>query len=173
MRALTFLLTTVLMSISVTAMAAEAPKIGYVDVPYLIDNSPQAKAASEDLQEQFAPQKRELDKKKKEVQQIQKKLQKEGMTMGESKRSELQQRAQQLQRDIKRSQEALQEDLNIERNDAFQGVRKAVMQAVQSVAEDEGYDVVVGQNALYASDRVNISERVLERMKADYQGGSQ
>lgn len=173
MRTMTLVLMAVLLSAPAAAMAADAAKIGYVDVPYLIDNSPQAEAASDDLQEKFAPQKQELDKRKKELQQVRQKLQKEGMTMSESKRSELQQRAQQLQRDIKRSQEALQEDLNIERNDAFQGVREAVMQAVQAVAEEGGYDVVVGQNALYASDRVNITERVLERMKSNYQGGSQ
>lgn len=173
MRTVTLVLMAVLMLTPAAAVAAEPAKIGYVDVPYLIDNSPQAQAASSKLQEQFAPQKQELNKKKKELQQLKQKLQKEGMTMSESERKEMRERAKQLQRDIKRSQKALQEDLNIERNDAFQGIRKAVMEAVRAVAKKEGYDVVVGQNALYASDRVNITERVLKRMKANYEGDSQ
>ncbi len=173
MRTMMLVLMAVMLTAPAVASAAETAKIGYVDVPYLIDNSPQAQAASSELQEQFAPKKKELQKMKKELQQVRKKLQKEGMTMSESQRGEMQQRAKQLQRDIQRSQKAMQEDLNIERNDAFKGVRKAVMKAVRAVAENEGYDVVVGQNALYASDRVNITERVLERMKSNYEGGSQ
>jgi outer membrane protein len=163
----------VLLLAPVTALAAENAKIGYVDVQYLIDNSPQAQAASKDLQEQFAPQKQKIDQKRKKLQQIQQKIQKEGMTLSESKRNELEQQAQQLQRDIKRSRKALQEDLNIERNDAFQGVRQSVMSAVEAVAQESGFDVIVGQNALYASDAVNITERVLKRMKASYEGGSE
>ncbi len=47
------------------------------------------------------------------------------------------------------------------------------MAAVEALAEDEGYDLVVGQGALYASDAVNLTERVLERMEANYDGDSQ
>jgi len=173
MRTMTLVLTIGLMIAPTVTMAAEARKIGYVDVQYLIENSPQAQEASSELQKEFAPQKQELDKKKKELQKLQQKLEKEGMTLSESQRNELRQRAQQLQRDIKRSQKALQEEVNIERNDAFQGVRKAVMESVQAVAKERGYDVVVGQNALYASERVNITQQVLERMKSNFQGDSQ
>ena len=70
-------------------------------------------------------------------------------------------------------QKAFREDLNIERNNAFKGVRQSVMAAVETLAEEEGYDLVVGQGALYASDAVNLTERVLDRMEANYDGDSQ
>lgn len=158
-----------LMLLPVAATAAEAPKIGYVDIPYLIDNSPQAEAASADLEKQFGPKQQQLQSKQQEFQQIQQKLQKDGLVMEEAERRQLEQRLQELKREIQRSQQAFQEELNIQRNSAFKSVRQSVMQAVQNLAKDEGYDLIVGQGALYASDAVNLTDRVLERMKENYE----
>lgn len=154
-----------------TALAADA-KVGYVNVPYLIDNSPQAKSASSELQESFGPKKQELKRKQQEFQQLQQKLQKDGLTnMSEQERKDAQERLRTLKRDIQRMQQAFREDLNMERNNAFKEVRKSVMRAVEKLAKEEGYDLVVGQGALYASDAVNLTQRVLERMKENYDGG--
>ena len=153
------------------ATAADA-KVAYVNLPYLIDNSPQAQAASGELEEKFGPQQQELQRKQQEFQQLQQKLQKDGLTsMSEEERNQAQDQLRTLKREIQRMNQALREDVNMERNDAFKQVRQAVMEAVQKLAQDEGYDLVVGQGALYASDAVNITERVLERMKSNYDGG--
>lgn len=153
-----------------TALAADA-KVGYVNVPYLIDNSPQAKSASSQLEQSFGPKKEELQKKQQEFQKLQQKLQKDGLVnMSEQERKDAQERLRNLKREIQRMQQAFREDLNIERNNAFKQVRKAVMDAVQKLARDEGYDLVVGQGALYASEGVNLTQRVLERMKENYDG---
>ena len=171
MRILQLILLTIAVFLPITATSA-SEKIGYVNVPRLIDNSPQAKAASSKLQEQFGPKQKELQRKQEEFQQLQQKLQKDGLTnMSEEERSQAQDRMRDLKRDIERMQENFREDLNMERNSAFKGVRKAVMKAVQELAKDEGYDLVVGQGALYASDAVNLTDRVLEKMEQEYDGG--
>jgi outer membrane protein len=168
------LLTSVVLSLALlpaAAVGADA-KIAYVNVPYLIDNSPQAKAASSQLEERFGPKKQELQSKQQEFQQLQQKLQKDGLTsMSEQERQQAQERLRTLKREIQRMQQAFREDLNMERNNAFKDVRQAVMEAVQKLAKDEGYDLVVGQGALYASDAVNLTQRVLDRMKENYDGG--
>lgn len=151
------------------ALAADA-KIGYVNIPYLINNAPQAKAASEQLEQEFAPKQQELQRQKQELQRIQQKLQKDGLVMSEKERGKLEERGRELQREIKRKQSAFREELNVQRNSAFKEVRGLVMETVQSVAKNEGYDLVVGQGTLYASDAVNLTEQVLERMKERYQG---
>jgi outer membrane protein len=161
------------MMATLPGVALAESKIGYVNVPYLIDNSPQAKAASGELEAQFGPKQQQLQQKQQEFQQLQQKLQKDGLVMSEEERAEAQGRLSEMQREIQRMQEAFREDLNIERNNAFKGVRQSVMSAVEALAQDEGYDLVVGQGALYASDAVNLTERVLDRMEANFDGGSQ
>lgn len=162
--------TLVLLAATLPAAAlAQSPKIGYVDVPYLIDNSPQAKEASTQLEEEFGAAQQQLQEKQQDYQRLQQKLQKDGLVMPESERQEIEQQMRELKRDIQRDEETFREELNIQRNDAFKRVRNAVMQAVQNLAADEGYDLVVGQGALYASDAVDLTERVLERMKERYE----
>lgn len=162
--------TLVLLAATLPAAAlAQSPKIGYVDVPYLIDNSPQAREASTQLEEEFGAAQQQLQEKQQDYQRLQQKLQKDGLVMSESERQEIEQQMRELKRDIQRDEETFREELNIQRNDAFKRVRNAVMQAVQNLAADEGYDLVVGQGALYASDAVDLTERVLERMKERYE----
>jgi outer membrane protein len=152
--------------------AAAEQKIGYVDVPYLIDNSPQAKDASQDLEKQFGPKKQKLKQMQEEFQALKQKLQKDGLVMSEEKRQKNKQKLRELKRNIKQSQSAFREDLNMKRNNAFKEVRKVVIKAVNDLAEEKGFDLVVGQGAVYASDGVDLTQRVLERMKARYDGGS-
>ena len=148
-----------------SVLAAEASSVGYVDIQYLIDNSPQAKAATAELEERFGPQQEKLRQQQQEFQRLQQRLQKDGLVMSESEREQTEQRLRELKREIQRGQQAFREELNIQRNGALSEVRAAVLKAVEDLAKDQGYDLVVGQGALYASDAVNLTERVLERME--------
>ena len=160
------LVTMVLLSgFAPAVLAADASSVGYVDVQYLIDNSPQAKAATADLEERFGPQQQKLRDQQQEFQRLQQKLQKDGLVMSESEREQTEQRLRELKREIQRGQQAFREELNIQRNGALSQVREAVLQAVRNLAEEEGYDLIVGQGALYASDAVDLTERVLKRMQ--------
>lgn len=166
----TILVLTAFLLGAVPAIAmADSAKIGYVDITYLIDKSPQAQDASSKLEKEFGPKQQGLQKKQQQYQQLQQKLQKDGLVMSDDKRQEMEQKLRELKREMQRSQQAFREELNIRRNDAFKDVREAVMQAVQNLAKDEGYDLIVGQGALYASDAVNLTQRVLDRMKKRYE----
>lgn len=162
---------TLLFGMVPAAMAADASSVGYVDIQYLIDNSPQAQAATENLEQQFGPQQQELRQKQQEFQQLQERMQKDGLVLSESERAEMEKRMRELQRELQRGQDAFREELNIQRNNALSEVREAVLQAVQNLAEEEGYDLIVGQGVLHASDAVNLTERVLERMKERFDAG--
>lgn len=155
------------------ALAQTEARIAFVDVGYLVDNSPQAQAASEQLQEKFGPAQQQLEEKQQEFQSLRDQLEKDSLVMSEGDREEHQQRLQQLGREIQRGEKSFRDALNNERNQALQGVREDVLTAVEAVAEDAGYDLVVGQGTVYASDSVDITSQVLERMEANFEGGSQ
>ncbi len=156
-----------------TALAQSQTSIAFVDVGYLVDNSPQAQAASKTLQEEFGPAQEQLEQKQQEFQDLRQQLEKDSLVMSEGDREEHQQRLQQLGREIQRGEKSFRDQLNEERNQALQGVREDVLTAVETVAEDEGYDLVVGQGTVYASDAVDITSRVLERMEANFESNSE
>jgi len=150
------------------AHAAEEARVGYVNVQYLVDNSPQAKAASSDLEKKFGPQQQALQEQKQEFQRLQQKLQKDGLVMSENERAEIEQNLRELKREIERGQKDLREELNIQRNGILSEIHDAVMKSVESLAREEGFDLIVGQGALYASDAVNLTDKVLARMKEQF-----
>lgn len=165
----TFVLLAAMMPATVLA---QDQRIAFVNVSYLVDNSPQAEAATSELQEEFGPQRQQLQQKQQEFQQLQQKLQKDSLVMSEEERAQNQERLQKLGREIQRGQKSFRDALNKKRNAALQEVRKIVMNTVQKIAQEEGYDLVVGQGTIYASESINITERVLERMKARFESDS-
>ncbi|MEX0606903.1 MAG: OmpH family outer membrane protein [Halofilum sp. (in: g-proteobacteria)] len=170
------ILTTFLLLVAVLpalAFAQTQTQIAFVDVGYLVDSSPQAQAASEQLQEKFGPAQEQLQQKQQEFQGLREQLEKDSLVMSEEEREEDQQRLQQLGREIQSGEKSFRDALNNERNQALQGVREDVLSAVERVAEEAGYDLVVGQGTVYASDAVDITSQVLERMEANFESGSQ
>jgi outer membrane protein len=151
------------------ANAQQQVKIGVVNVQALMERAPQTKAAMDALQQEFAPRQREVLAKQKELDDLQKKLQKDLAVMGETERMNAQKKLRDLQRDVKRLQDEFREDLNLRQNEELGTLQRSILKEVQDFAAQQGYDLVVGDGVLYASSALNITEEVLRAVEANYQ----
>lgn len=160
--------------VGVAAMpaAAQQIKIGVVNIPALVDNAPQTKAAMDALQEEFAPRQRELVAKQKEFEDLQAKVQKDLAVMGETERKNAEKNLRELQREVTRLQNELGEDFNLRRNEELGELQRSIFKEVQDYALQEGYDLVVGDGVLFASGSVNITEQVLRALESSFQATS-
>ncbi len=169
----TFLSIALLFAVSAPA-AAQDVKIGVVNIQALIERIPQTQAALEGLEEEFAPRQRELVAKQKEYQDLVEKVQKDIQVMGETERRNAEKDLRDLGRDVTRIEAEIREDFNLRRNEELAKLQRSVLQEVQSFAQSEGYDLIVGEGVLYASAAVNITNAVLTRVQTNYQSsGSQ
>ena len=157
-----------LSSFTVSAMAQDL-KIGVVNVPVLMERAPQAKVAMDALQEEFAPRQRDILAKQKEYEELGEKVQRDIQVMGETERRNAENDLRNLQREVTRLQNEFREDLNLRRNEELGGLQRSLLQEVQTYAKSVGFDLVVGDGVLYASDAVNITENVLKAMEANFQ----
>jgi outer membrane protein len=157
-----------LSAFTVPAIAQEM-KIGVVNVPVLMDRAPQAKVAMDALQEEFAPRQREILAKQKEYEELGEKVQRDVAVMGETERRNAENDLRNLQREVTRLQNEFREDLNLRRNEELGSLQRALLEEVQTYAKSAGFDLVVGDGVLYASDSVNITENVLRAMEANFQ----
>jgi len=157
-----------LSSFTIPAMAQEL-KIGVVNVPVLMERAPQAKVAMDALQEEFAPRQREILAKQKEYEELGEKVQRDVAVMGETERRNAENDLRNLQREVTRLQNEFREDLNLRRNEELGSLQRSLLEEVQTYAKSVGYDLVVGDGVLYASDAVNITENVLRAMEANFQ----
>jgi len=160
-----FRLTLLLVLLLPGAAMAQA-KIGFVNVARLISESPQAASAMAALQEEFAPRQRELVAQRKAFEEKQSKLQRDLEVMGPEERRNAESELRKAERELKRQVEELNEDANLRRNEELGKLQRALLKEVAEFAQAEGYDLVVGEGVLFASPAVDITSKVLERLKS-------
>lgn len=146
------------------SFAAGAPVIGYVDIAYLIDNSPQSVQARERLEAEFLPRQQELTELREERSRVE-----SNVTGVESEGSESTQRGERdlraIERRLQRLEQAFREDLNIKRNSELKNVRTRVLESVAVFARQEGFDLILTDGVLFASASVDATQRVLEQLR--------
>ncbi len=151
---------------------AQDMKIGVVSLPALIERAPQTKIAMDALQEEFAPRQREFLAKQKEFEDLSTKAQKDFAVMGETERRNAEKDLRDLQREVTRLQNEFREDLNLRQNEEYGILQRAILKEVQDFAQQQGYDLIVGDGVLFASNAVNITEEVLRAVEANHQATS-
>ncbi len=146
--------------------AAQAEvKIGVVNVARLLQESPQAQAASQALENEFASRRRELENQQKDLKAREDKLQKDGAVMAANERANAEKTLRDGQREFARKQNEFLEDLNVRRNEVLGQLQRTILQEVQTYAKGAGLDVVVSE-ALYASPSVDVTNQVLAALQA-------
>lgn len=144
---------------------AQSTKIGFVDVGRLLEDSPQAVAARQKLQNEFAPRNKQLEAMHEEIAQLEKDLAKDGDVMSEERRAEADRDIQRRKRDFVREREEVREDLAIRRNEELGKLQEKINVVVSDIAGADGFDLVFTQAVtLYASKRIDITDRVLKKL---------
>jgi outer membrane protein len=167
MRTKTALLALVTLAASALPLgAAQAQaKVGVVNVARLLQEAPQAQAASQALETEFAARKRDLQNSERDLKAREEKLQKDGATMAEAERRNQEKALRDGQRDFARKQNEFMEDLNVRRNEALGQLQRSILAEVQTYAKTAGLDVVISE-ALYASPSIDVTNQVLAAMQA-------
>jgi outer membrane protein len=146
------------------AQAADV-KIGFVSIAKILNSAPQAESASKRLEQEFAPRKKGLDEAQKSLRKIEEKLAKDGAVMSESQRRNMENDFRNQARELKRSGDEFREDFNLRRNEELGKFQKQVLDVINSVAKEDGFDLVVNDSAtLYASPQVDVTDKVLKRL---------
>jgi outer membrane protein len=87
--------------------------------------------------------------------------------MSESQRRNLENDIRNQARDLKRTGDEFREDFNLRRNEELGKFQKQVLDVVNNVAKEEGFDLVINDQAtLYVSQRVDVTDKVLSRLTA-------
>ena len=140
-------------------------KIGFVNTEKLLREAPLSVTAQKKLEREFAARDQELQKLAKQARDLQAQLDKDGVTMSDSERKAKERDLGNLNRDLQRQGREFREDLNLRRNEELGKFQKQVLEVINGVAKEEGFDLVINDNAtLYASPQVDVTEKVLKRL---------
>jgi len=149
------------------AQALVDTKIGVVDINRLLSESPQFNVAREKLDDEFAPRRREIVAMQTAFEEKAAKLQKDLEVMGGAEREAAQRELRNEERAILRAQTEFREDSELRNNEVLRVVQQDVIREVVAYGESENFDLILVEGIVYASDRVNITQTVLERLQAE------
>ena len=147
-------------------------KVGFVNIPRVLDKAPQAEAARTRIEKEFAPKDRQLLEQQKEVRTLEDRLIKNGAVMSASERQRQEGEIRALKREIRRLQDEFREDLNLRRSQELSKLQRKVTEVIQSLAKAENYDLILTDGVIYAGERVDITDKIIARLNSEFKNGN-
>jgi outer membrane protein len=149
---------------AVGSVYAQDLKIAYVNMAKAIETSPQAEAVLKKLKAEFDPKDQKLTAQREKLREIESELEKNALVLKDSDRQRLEKEVRDLRRVIKRDTEAFREELNVRQNEELRRLERIVLNVVAKFAEEGKYDLIIHQGAIYASNRIDITEKILAEL---------
>lgn len=153
----------VLPVVAAPAVANEL-KIGYVNAVKVIEEAPQGESALKKLEAEFAPRDKELVATQNKIKNIEEDLEKNALVMKEADRRGKEREVLTLKRELKRATQEFREDYNLRRNEELSALQKVVYKAIVEIAKQEKYDLILHEGTVYASDKIDITDKVLKKL---------
>ena len=147
-----------------TVVSALDYKIGFVNTERLFREAAPAKRAQQKLEREFATRDAEIQKLSKQVRDVQAVLDKDGATMPENDRRNKERDLANLSRDLQRGQREFREDVNLRRNEELAGFQERANKVILQIAEAEKFDLILQDPVVYASQRIDITEKVIKAL---------
>jgi outer membrane protein len=146
---------------------AQNLKVGYVNVVKIIEQAPQGDAALKKLESEFGPRDRELRGMRDQIKNLEEDLDKNALVLKEAERRDKERELLDLRRSLKRSTQEFREDYNLRRNEELSELQKIVYKAIVDIAKADKFDLIIHEGAVYASDRIDITEQVLKQLTSN------
>lgn len=160
-------------SVAATLLAASfvayaETKIAAVNVPRLFAMAPQAEEARRKLGIEFGEQQRELAALQERLRGRQEDLKRNAATMSPTQRSSEERALLEDSKAFKRQAEDLQIELKLREKELFVALQQGIYENLVEIADREGFDMILGEGVLYAKETVDVTDRVLARLKEVY-----
>lgn len=159
----------VLFLLQASVASAEAShKVGFVNVPLIMKNSPQVAAIEEGLKQEYLSRNKVLESRREKLKALEVQLKDAGALSFED-RTALERKVLTERRRLKEATSELDEDIAFKKNDEQNRLRVLIAETIESIAREQSIDLVFEAAVVHASERADISSQVLERMQAAYE----
>ena len=146
------------------AASAADLKVGFVNTERVFRDAAPAVRAQKKIEQEFAKRDQEMQKLDEQIRKLQDNLEKNAVTMPEGERRSKEREFADLNKDFQRKQREFREDLNQRRNEELAAVLERANRTIKAIAETEKYHIIF-QEAVYASPRIDLTERVIKALE--------
>lgn len=139
-------------------------KIGFVNIPAVLEKAPQAEKAKKRLEQEFSPRDKQLVAQQKEIQSKEERMSRDGAVMGDTERANLEKDILNKKRDAKRSQQEFSEDFNARRNEELGKLQRRIVEAIRDIAKVQHFDLLLTDGVIYASEQIDVTAQVQQKL---------
>ena len=157
-----------MLAICSNAIAGSGLKVGFVSVEKLLTQAPQVEAVNASMKERFGNKKNELVEMEAEIKAIQENYKRNELVMTEDKLNELKTKLYGKVQIFKQKEKVLGQEVATVRNQELAVLQKSVRDIIDEIAKKENYDLILSDGVVFASEKLDITNVVLERMKKDF-----
>ena len=148
-----------------TANAAFAElKVGFVNIPAVLEKAPQAEKAKKRLEQEFSPRDKQLLAQQNEIKKLEERMNRDAAVMGDSERRNLEKDILSKQRELKRNQQEFSEDFNMRRNEELGKLQRRIVEAIRSLAKEQNYDLLLTDGVIYASESIDVTSQIQQKL---------
>ena len=147
-------------------------KVGWIDSQEIMKQLPEAVEAQGKLDALVAQWQGEINKLQTQLQQEADDYQKRRLILPEQARIQEENKLSDMQKkisDLRNQRFGQNGDLFQQQNAIMRPVQEKIMQAIQEVAKDEGYDYIFDKSGqvllMYANDKYDVTQLVLDKLK--------
>ena len=154
-----------LLALLVTSINAQSIKIGYIDVEKVINSLPQYQYDNDSLIQQFEPKKQQLLDLFKHIELLKKNLNNVDRPINNENYQKELDNIIELEASFQKETELWQQQLNQKKYESLQKIETMINLAIEEFAISENYDLILYQNAAFASDQVNITNQIISKIE--------
>lgn len=139
-------------------------KVGFVNIPAVLEKAPQAEKAKKRLEQEFSPRDKQLLAQQNEIKKLEERMSRDAAVMGDSERRNLEKDILSKQRELKRNQQEFSEDFNMRRNEELGKLQRRIVEAIRSLAKEQNYDLLLTDGVIYASENIDVTSQIQQKL---------
>jgi len=154
-----------LLAVLVTSINAQSIKIGYINVEEVINSLSQYQHDNDSLIQQFEPKKQQLLDLFKHIELLKENLNNVDKSINNDNYQKELDNIRELEASFQKETELWQQQLNQKKYESLQKIETMINLAIEEFAISENYDLILYQNAAFASEQVNITNQIISKIE--------
>jgi len=140
-------------------------KVGAVNINRVMLEAPKFKSANQAIDSEFKIKTDQLKSKANEIKTLQDSFKRDFDTMSDDQKRVKSEEIRTKAKDFSDREKTIIQEFNQKRNEKLQELQKLLTTQIQSIASEQGYDLVLTQGVAYATPTVDITDKLIARLQ--------
>ena len=153
------------MSVLCLSASAQNIKIGFIDTEKIVFNLPQYKKSIEVITREFEPKKQELLDLFKHIELLRENIELNKKTNNSNSNEIELSKLKDLEESFEKETEFWQKSMNSNKIILLNKIENLINISINDYATEEGYDLILYKDVAFVSDKVNITQKIIEKIE--------